>query len=188
MAGITEGDGGQRGNHWRVVFWTAAAVLLLLPLLAMQVTDGVNWNALDFAILGALLLGAGVTYELAARKTSSAGYRSAVAVALVTAFLLIGVNGAVGIIGNETNDANLMFAGVLAVGVIGSFVARFRSRGMSLAMAAAAAAQVLVAVIALVAGSGSTGPGWPQDVLVATVFFTALWLGSAWLFRRAGRE
>jgi hypothetical protein len=45
-----------------------------------------------------------------------------------------------------------------------------------------------VGLIALSAGSGSTGPNGPGAVLVLTVFFAALWLLSAWLFRKAARE
>lgn len=51
---------------------------------------------------------------------------------------------------------------------------------MAGALLATAMAQGLVAVIALIAGLGFTGP--------ITGFFAALWLASAWLFRKAARE
>lgn len=51
---------------------------------------------------------------------------------------------------------------------------------MARALVATALAQALVAVIALIAGLGLT--------FMLTGFFVALWLGSAWLFRRAARE
>jgi len=89
------------------------------------------------------------------------------------------VNGAVGIIGNEGNNANLLFYGVLAVGLIGALIARFEPQGMARAMIATAAAQLLVFVIALVAGWGFTGP--------ITFFFLAFWVGSARLFQNAAR-
>ncbi len=60
--------------------------------------------------------------------------------------------------------------------------------GMARALFATVLAQALVAVIALTAGLGSTGPIWPWDILILTGFFTALWVGSAWLFRNAARE
>ena len=44
------------------------------------------------------------------------------------------------------------------------------------------------AVIALIAGLGSTGPIWPEDILILTGLFIALWLLSARLFRKAARE
>ena len=154
----------------------------------MQVTDQAVWDVVDFAIFGALLVGAGVTYELAARKTGNTAYRSAVGVALAAAFILVGVNGAVGVIATEHDDANLMFGGVLAVGIIGAIIARFQPHGMARVMFATALTQALVAVIALITGFGSAGPIWPLDILITTVFFAALWLISAGLFLKAVRE
>ncbi|HDL86132.1 MAG TPA: hypothetical protein ENH11_07405 [Candidatus Acetothermia bacterium] len=163
----------------------ATAVILLLPLVAMQFTDGVVWDLADFAVAGVLLFGAGITYELIARKAGHIAHRAAVGVAVAAALLLVWVNLAVGIIGNEGNPANLMYIGVLAVGIIGALIARFQPHGMARALFATALAQMLVAVIALAAGLGTSGPVWPRDVLIATGFFATLWLGSALLFRRA---
>jgi len=179
MAGNQENRVGQRGSRWRIAAWTTAALVLLVPLIAMQFTDEVAWDVADFAIFGALIGGAGIAFELAARKTGNAAYKTGVGLALAATFLLIWVNGAVGIIGNEDNDANLMFYGVLAVGFIGALIARFESQGMARAMIATAGAQVLVFVIALAAGWGFTGP--------ITFFFLAFWVGSARLFQNAAR-
>lgn len=159
--------------------WGIAALVLLLPLLAMQLTEEVAWDLADFAIFGGMLVGACGTYELAARVTGNRAYRAAVGVALAAAFILVWMNLAVGIIGNEENPANLMFGGVLAVGIIGAIIARFQPQGMGRAMVATALAQASVAVIALIAGLGYT--------LILTAFFVALWLTSAGLFRRAAR-
>jgi hypothetical protein len=167
----------RRGNRWRTVGWGMAAALILLPLAAMQVTDEVNWGAEDFAAAAALVLAVGLAYELAVRTTRDWAYRAGVAVALAGAFVLLWANAAVGVIGSEDNPANLMFFAVPAVAILGALLARFRPHGMALAMAATAAAQVTVAAIALIAGLGFTGP--------ITVFFTGLWLTSAWLFRKA---
>ncbi len=187
MAGNAESGGGRRRSRLRIAAWAAAALILLLPLVAMQVTDQVVWDVADFAVFGALLVGAGVTCELAATMTGNTAYRAAVGVALAAAFLLVWVNGAVGIIGSEDNDANLMYFGVLAVGIIGAIIARFQPRGMARTLLATALAQALVAAIALIAGLGSTGWIWPRDILILTGFFAALWLISAWLFRKAAR-
>jgi hypothetical protein len=43
-------------------------------------------------------------------------------------------------------------------------------------------------MIALIAGWGATGANWPQVIVILTMFFAALWLGSAWLFRKAAGE
>jgi hypothetical protein len=188
MAGNVENDGERRGSRWRIAAWAGAALVLVLPLVAMQFSDEVNWGVGDFVFAGALLLGTGITYELAVRKTGNRAYRAAVAIALAAAFILIWVNAAVGLIGSEDDPANVMYGGVLAIGIIGAILARFQAQGMARAMLATALAQALVGVIALVAGWGATGPRWPLDVLGLTGFFVALFGGSAWLFQKAARE
>lgn len=133
--------------------WASAAVLLLIPLVAMQFTDEVKWDVFDFAAFGSMLLGAGVLCELAVRMTFNAAYRFAVGIAVAAAFLLIWVNLAVGIIGSEDNPANLMYAAVLAIAAVGAVIGRFQPAGMARALSAAALAQALVGIIALAAGS-----------------------------------
>jgi len=175
-------------NKYIIRILLVTAFILLLPLLAMQFTDEVIWNLADFAVAGALLFGAGLTYELVARKAGNIAYRAAVGVAVATALILIWVNGAVGIIGSENNDANLMYFGVLAVGFIGAIIARSRPHGMSRALFASALAQTLVTVIALVAGMYQYPGSSVSEILNLTVFFVVLWVGSALLFRNAARE
>jgi hypothetical protein len=182
MAGNTENGGGRRGSRWRIAVWGTAAFLLLLPLVAMPFTNEVNWDEADFIVFGAMLAVACGTCELAARMTGNSAYRAAVGVAVAAAFILVWMNLAVGIIGTEDNPANLMFGGVLAVGIVGAVIARLQPQGMARALVATALAQ------ALIAGLGSTGPSWPGDILVLTGFFAALWVGSALLFRKAARE
>jgi hypothetical protein len=162
--------------------------MLLVPLLAMQVTDEVNWTAADFVFAGVIILGAGIPFELAVRKTGNAAYRAGVGVALAAGLLLVWVNGAVGIIGSEDNDANLMYVGVLAVGIIGAIIARFQPGRMARVLSATALAQALVAVVALVAGLGATEPPGPLGILILNGFFVALFVGSASLFRRAAQQ
>ena len=185
MPEYTEGGAGL-GRRLRIAGRGAAATLVLLPALAMQVTDQVNWSIGDFVLAGALVAGVGATFEVAARMTSDRSYRAAVAVALAAGFLLIWLNGAVGIIGSEDNPANLMFGGVLAVAIVGAVFARFQPGGMARAMIAAAIAQMLVAVIALVAGLGLPASG-PLEVLSLNAGFAVLWLTAGWLFRRTVR-
>lgn len=163
----------------------ATAFILLLPFLAMQFTEEVAWDLADFAVAGVLLFGAGLTYELAARTAAgNIAYRAAIGVAVAAALILVWVNLAVGLIGAEDNPANLMYFGVLAVGIVGAIVARFRPRGMAVALFTMALAQVLVAVIALISGLGHP---WsePLEILFLNGFFVFLFTGSAWLFWRA---
>jgi len=146
-----------------------------------------NWSVADFVVFGALLGGVGLLYGLAARRTANGAFRSAVGVALASAFLLIWANGAVGLIGDERNDANLMFLGVLAVAVIGAAAARLRPPGMAGAMYVTAVAQLAVAVVALVGDLGSGGAAWPWDLLGITGLFTTLWVTAGRLFAVAAR-
>lgn len=75
----------------------ATAFILLIPLIAMQITDEVKWGLFDFIVIGALLFGTGLTYELLARKIKNRKHRIALAIALVLAMLLIWADLAVGV-------------------------------------------------------------------------------------------
>jgi hypothetical protein len=161
----------------------ATAFILLIPFLAAPA-----WTLTDFVTAGALIFGTGLTYELAARKAGNIAYRFAVGVALAAAFILVWINLAVGIIGDSGDLANSMYVGVLAVGIIGAIVARFRPHGMARALFATALAQALVAVIALIFGLGSGSPPGVLGILILNGFFVALFVGSALLFRYAARE
>ena len=187
MAGNTGSGGGARANRARVAVWGTAAALVSLPLVAMLLEYEVNWGVEDFVFAIALVAGVGIPFELAVRATRSTAYRAAAGLALAAAFVLVWINLAVGIIGSEDNSANLMFFGVLSVGMAGAAIARFRPRGMARALVATAIAQGLVAVVALLAGSGSRASG-PGEILGLTGFFAALWLASAWLFQKAAQE
>lgn len=163
-------------NPWRIARWTIVAALLLTPLIAMQFTSEVNWTASDFVFAAILIGGSALAYEIAVLTTASHAYRGGIALSLAAAFLLVWINGAVGIIGNEDNPANLMFGGPLAVAFLGSLLARFRPRGMAWTMAAASATQIAVGLVALAMG-----------ILIpfVTLFFAALWGASGALFRKA---
>jgi hypothetical protein len=114
-------------------------------------------------------------------------YHFAAGVALAASFILAWLSLGVGVIGKDGDPANLMYFGVLTVGIIGAIVARFRPNGMARALFATALAQASVAVIALIFGLGLP---WspPLEILALNGFFVALFLGSAWLFRNAARE
>ena len=87
----------------------ATGFILLLPLVAMQITDEVDWGLADFAVAGALLGGTGLLLELAARKPGSIAYRAAAAVVGVAAIVV-----------GEADDAPglVLFGGLLIVGTV----------------------------------------------------------------------
>ena len=175
-----------------IIRWVLiTAAVLAVPLLAMVLrlgvpdpgsgtTDGVNWGPMDFAIVGFLVLGAGLLYEFASARAGTGAHRAAVGIAVAAGLLLVWVNLAVGMIGDEGNAANLMYVLVLAVALIGTSISRFEPRGASIAMFATAIAHVAVVVIALIAGLGPTLP--------ADAFFVAARVASGLLFRQASVE
>ncbi|MBI5467460.1 MAG: hypothetical protein HY975_04620 [Candidatus Kerfeldbacteria bacterium] len=174
----------------RLSIWAAVVVfLLLIPLVAMQFTTQVDWNLSDFVFMGILLFGAALTYELVARRMNDYAYRTAVALAVLSSLMLVWINAAVGIIGNEDNPANLMYFAVLAVGFLGAIFSRFRALGMSRVMFAMAVIQMPIPVIALIIGprQGAEPPG-VIGVFMLNAFFAMLFVGSGLLFRQAGTQ
>jgi len=75
------------------------AILLLIPLIAMQFTDEVNWALSDFVIAGILLLGTGLIIEFVIRRVKTKENRIALIAVTVAVLLLIWVELAVGIFG-----------------------------------------------------------------------------------------
>jgi hypothetical protein len=177
---------GHGPNPWRIAGWGIAALLLLLPLVAMQFTREVNWTPFDFAFAAVMIGGVGIAFELTVRATRNNAYRSGVAIALAATFLLIWINGAVGIIGDEDNPLNLLYIGVIAIAFGGMAWARFRARGASRAMMAAAIANAAVGLVAVVAGRNE--PPGIVGLIVLNGFFVLLFLGASRLFGVAAEE
>lgn len=75
------------------------AVILLIPLIAMQFTNEVNWGLFDFVIMGILLLGTGLLIELVLRKVKERRHRIVGVVILLILLFLIWAELAVGIFG-----------------------------------------------------------------------------------------
>jgi hypothetical protein len=169
------------GQGRRVAVWGGAAALLSIPALATQVSGEMAWDSGDFMLLGTMLLAACGLWEILMRKSDSWAYRAGAGVAVGTAFFLFLAAGAVGIIGSEDERVNLLYLGVIAIGLAGALAARFRSRGMARAMAVTAAAHVLAGIVGVVLVPDVKG------FVVATALFTPMWLASAWLFSRAAR-
>ena len=172
----------------RLIWWFIFVLfILLIPLIAMRFTNEVNWKLSDFIIMGALLFGIAISYELIAQNSNKKTYRIAFGLGLLGAFLLFWVNAAVGIIANESQDANLLYGAVFAVGLVGAFISRFKAKGMSITLYVAALAQMLVPTIALIIWPPSTNSWTPSviGVFLLSGFFALLFFVSGMLFRRA---
>lgn len=176
-----------RHQMWYVAFATTS--ILMLPLVAMLFTTEVNWGLSDFIVMGMLLFGTGLTYTLITKMSDSIAYKLAVGVAVVAGLLLIWINLAVGIIGPEGSLANLLYAGVFAVGIIGARIVRLKPQGMARTMFTTALVQMLVPVIALIFWRPfmEDSPGI-LGVFILNAFFAGLFIVSALLFRRVARK
>jgi hypothetical protein len=117
------------------------------------------------------------------KSTGNTLYRTAASVALVTTFLLIWINGAVGIIGDS--NINMFFALVPLVGLVGSAIARLQPKGMSYTLFAMAGVQLLIPIIAFIINTPDFTPGVVQVFLLNGVF-VMLFAGAGVGFGRAG--
>ena len=75
------------------------AVLLLIPFIAMQFTNEVNWSLADFVVMGGLLLGTGLVCELVIRKVNKIEHRIAICGVILVVLFLIWAELSVGIFG-----------------------------------------------------------------------------------------
>ena len=75
------------------------ALLLLIPFVAMQFTEEVNWQAGDFVVAGVLLLGTGLLCELVLRNVAKTSYRIVLCMTILVLLFLIWAELAVGLFG-----------------------------------------------------------------------------------------
>lgn len=113
---------------------------------------------------------------------NSTMYRIAIGLTLVASCLLIWLSLGIGIIGADGDPANMMYFGVIAIGVIGAAISRLQPLGMAYSLFSMALAQALVAVIALTLGLGLPYSG-PAEIILLNGFFVAMFAVSGWLFR-----
>lgn len=86
-------------NRIKIILAIVAAILLI-PFVAMQFTDEVQWSMSDFVIMGVLLTGTGLLCDLALRKITSIPARIGVCLFILTTFFLIWAELAVGVFGS----------------------------------------------------------------------------------------
>jgi MFS family permease len=158
--------------------------VLLIPLWGTFYVDGWDWDWKGFVFLGAVVFSAALTYQLVAKTMSNRAYRFAVGLAVATAFVLTWMNWVLTI---DVNPLNVMYLGVVVIGLVGAAIARLRASGMALALVGTAIAQMLVPFLALVFWKTKLAPGGPFAVFGLNGVFIVLFAMSALLFRRAAR-
>ena len=176
-------------SPWRLVLWSVPTGLLITPAVMMaQAAEGWLWGPFDFVVAAVLLYGTTGVIDFAIRKGGSTAYRLGAALAVLVSFLLVWVNGAVGVIGDENNPANLMFIGVILTALAGSALARFEARGMARAMLAAFALTGAIAAAAPVFGWGADEPPGTVGLTLLITGFALMWGLSSALFAKAARD
>ncbi|MDG1921146.1 MAG: hypothetical protein P8I75_08040 [Flavobacteriaceae bacterium] len=75
----------------------APLALLLIPLIAMHYSDEVHWTLIDFAIMGVLLLVAGMWTQRVVKRVKSFPRRATYIILVILLFLLVWAELAVGI-------------------------------------------------------------------------------------------
>jgi hypothetical protein len=87
-------------NKRLIAIVLSVALILLIPLVAMQFTNEVNWTFFDFVVAAVLLIGTGLTIELAIRTIRNKNYQIALIVAILFLLFLVWAELAVGIFGS----------------------------------------------------------------------------------------
>ena len=78
-----------------------AGLLLLIPLIAMQFTNEVNWSLFDFIIMGAMLTIAGLLIGITLTKFKVSKNRILLIAIIIAIFFLIWAELGVGIFGTR---------------------------------------------------------------------------------------
>lgn len=86
-------------NKRFILLLVIVVILLLIPFIAMQFTNEVDWGIFDFTMMGILLLGAVSICELFLRKVKSIRNRILFCGVVVFVFFLIWAELAIGMFG-----------------------------------------------------------------------------------------
>lgn len=153
---------------WRIAMWGVLTTLLSLPAIFRF-----PWTASDFVIMGVMLGSVGLGIEFLVRRSGSNAFRLGSVVAVLTAFMTVWANLAVGMIGSEDNPYNLYFIAVPVMAFTAAIAGRFDPRKTAWIMAGAALLQLGLAL-----------GGMEVDMRGArfSSFFAFLWLLAAALF------
>jgi len=87
-------------NKRALIIFSVIAILLLIPLIAMQFTHEVDWSIADFVIMGILLSVSGISCEFFLRKVKNIKIRIVLCGAILLIFFLICAELAVNVFGS----------------------------------------------------------------------------------------
>lgn len=162
------------------------SVLLLIPFIGNRTIEGWNWTWSDFVFAGLVIVGVCLAYEFISRRSNSTVYRAAVALGLLTGFLVLWVTAAVGIIG-EDNPGNLLYLVMLMVGFLVALKLRFEPKRMPFLLFFLAAVQMLIPTVSVFVWPDDFAPGVLR-VLVLNAGFATFWIASGLLFQLSAEK
>jgi hypothetical protein len=169
-----------------------STALLVVPLTASFFVDGWLWTAFDYAFAWVIfsLVSLGLTFV--ASKANGMTYKAGGAVAILTAFLLIWINAAVGFIGDGDlfDSPNGLYVAVVLFGIMGAVWSRLEARRMSQALYATALALALVPVVSYLVWPPSV-ISWSPGVLPVFILnscFVMAFVVSGLLFASASKQ
>ncbi|WP_323760708.1 hypothetical protein [Maricaulis sp.] len=141
-----------------------------------------NWTPLDFLVAAVLLacLGLAGWLLVSALRRPGSRQRLALGLVLLASLLMFWVNGAVGIVGSEQNDINMLYLLPIGAGAVGSAVVRLRPAAMAAIWALAGITVFVIGLAGLVTLAAVDG------LILSTVFAGLYIVGAHW-FRRAGQ-
>ena len=87
------------GNRRLLIIISTTAILLLIPLIAMQFSDEVSWTVTDFVVAGVLLMGTGLLCSLVIDRVKKPVFKIAICLAILATLLIVWAELAVGILG-----------------------------------------------------------------------------------------
>ncbi|GAB1462075.1 hypothetical protein [Pedobacter sp.] len=83
-----------------MITFAMIALILAIPLVAMQFTNELDWKLFDFVIMGTLLTITGLAIEVVTRKVKSSQWRFIICAIILFILFLIWAELAVGIFGS----------------------------------------------------------------------------------------
>lgn len=177
----------QRGKFSKPYWPWFVLLVMMMALGGLNLTGQLNWGAGDFIFVAVIFFGGLSAYRFVAGQGHGRVFHLAVALSLITALSMIWITLAVGIIGSEDNQANIMYVVVLGIGLLGSIIARFRAPGMKWTMVWVTIAQFAVTILAYTIWKPETEEH-VFSTAILNLFYVMLFLSSAVLFHRARRQ
>jgi len=162
-------------------------LILLIPLFGNLYFAGFYWELFDFVLAGGLIFSLLLGLSFVRKQSVSGYYKIAWLLASLALFLLVWINGAVGIIGSEDNVANSLYLGVFLVFAVGSLITRFSSHGMSYVLFLTALVHSSIPVIAFLIWQPNLVTGM-ITVFIFNFLLALVWAGSGLMFRFAYLE